>query len=108
MGLILLVTLITPPKVKLSQSVRSLVPVYEQVGKLPCVSVIRVRVAVTLRKVYQMYFIMDSKAKLKFFRIFLFGLIDSFRTQQQTNWPNYFQLLVHFQPFSYVTCGKKR
>ena len=41
-----------------------------------------------LERVYQMNFIMDSKTKLKFFRIFLFQL-DSFRTQQQTNWPNY-------------------
>ena len=38
-----------------------------------------------LKRVYQMNFIMDSKTKLKFF---IFQL-DSFRTQQQTNWPNY-------------------
>ena len=41
-----------------------------------------------LKRVYQMNFIMDSKTKLKFFRIFIFQL-DSVRTQQQTNWPNY-------------------
>ena len=41
-----------------------------------------------LKRVYQMNFIMVSKTKLKFFRIFIFQL-DSFRTQQQTNWPNY-------------------
>ena len=41
-----------------------------------------------LKRVYQMNFIMDSKTKLKFFRIFIFQL-DSFRTQQQTNCPNY-------------------
>ena len=41
-----------------------------------------------LKRVYQMNFIMDSKTKLKFFRIFLFQL-DSFRNQQQTNWPSY-------------------